>query len=106
MERLESRLERAKYEGNGHLLIAAIPVLAGFNTLQQLALAAVPDSRSEPGRGMTTSTRLASTARRQASFSGGHIMVVKIAPTTKATRPASSRMPSCISPTALSKESS
>ena len=26
----------AKYEGNGHLLIAADPRLAGFNTLQQL----------------------------------------------------------------------
>ena len=33
---LERAWQCAKYEGNGHLLIAADPRLAGFNTLQEL----------------------------------------------------------------------
>ena len=36
VDALESAWQCAKYEGNGHLLIAADPRLAGFNTLQQL----------------------------------------------------------------------
>ena len=33
---LERAWQCAKYEGNGHLLVAADPRLAGFNTLQEL----------------------------------------------------------------------
>ena len=36
VDALECAWQCAKYEGNGHLPIAADPRLAGFNTLQQL----------------------------------------------------------------------
>ena len=36
VDALDCDWQCAKYEGNGHLLIAADPRLAGFNTLQQL----------------------------------------------------------------------
>ena len=36
VDALDCNWQCAKYEGNGHLLIAADPRLAGFNTLQQL----------------------------------------------------------------------
>jgi hypothetical protein len=36
VDALECAWQCAKYEGNGHLLIAADPRLAGFNTLQEL----------------------------------------------------------------------
>jgi hypothetical protein len=36
VDALERAWQCAKYEGNGHLLIAADPRLAGFNTLQEL----------------------------------------------------------------------
>ena len=36
VDTLERAWQCAKYEGNGYLLIAADPRLAGFNTLQQL----------------------------------------------------------------------
>ena len=36
VDALECAWQCAKYEGNGHLLIATDPRLAGFNTLQQL----------------------------------------------------------------------
>ena len=36
VDNLQSEWQCAKYEGNGHLLIAADPRMADFNTLQQL----------------------------------------------------------------------
>jgi hypothetical protein len=36
VDALQRAWQCAKYEGNGHLLIAADPSLAGFNTLQEM----------------------------------------------------------------------
>src|SRR5262249_31804568 len=87
VDAMELAWQRAKYRGHQHLLLAGDPVLVGLNTLQHWLWQRLQSS----GSAQVAAWRSFHSTRRQplatASFSGGHIMVVKITPNDKGNPP-------------------